>query len=116
MNKMFLKIACLVLIGSNILLASDRELATVNGESIKISDVNRMVGITEESYNKMPKNNQMELLNKIIDHVLLRQNAVKEISINNPEYKSKLKAKKDDLILKTWFDKMREEADIKLNY
>jgi hypothetical protein len=91
----------------------NKEYVIVNGESISDKTIQDMSGYNQQQFESMPKKQQKILLDRIIENILLRQEAVKVVS-NTPEYKALLKSKKEKLVIRLWIDKLKEDANIKI--
>lgn len=100
-----------VILSMNIYADKYKEYVVVNGESINAKTVQEMSGYNQRQFESMSKDQQKILLDKIIDHVLLRQEAVRVVS-NTQEYKTLLKNEKEKLVIKLWMDKLKNDANI----
>jgi hypothetical protein len=108
-----LSIASILSINAYALSENNKEYVIVNGESINTKTIKDMSGYNQQQFESMPKKQQKILLDRIIDTILLRQEAVKEVS-DTPEYKALLKDGKEKLVIKLWLDKLKRDANVKI--
>ena len=87
-------------------LMSAEVLATVNGKAISKDDVNTILKAQRMSFDKLPKNQQKQLLNKLIERELLVNVAHKAGVEKDPEFVKALENYKKDLSIRVWMDKI----------
>jgi len=103
--------AILIISGSNLLGANfEKTYATVNGEKITSSDIALAIKDPRVNFDSLPKENQKQILDQIINKKLLETKAVKSDAIKDPIYKDTLektiKSLKKDLALQIWMQKI----------
>ena len=87
-------------------LISAEVLATVNGKAISKEDVNTILKAQRLTFDKLPKEQQKRLLDKLIERELLVEVAKKAGIEKDPEYVKALNNYKKDLAIKVWMDKI----------
>ena len=87
-------------------LISAEVLATVNGKAISKEDVNTILKSQRMSFDKLPKNQQKQLLDKLVERELLVDVAKKAGIEKDPEYVKTLENYKKDLAIRVWMDKI----------
>jgi len=87
-------------------LISAEVLATVNGKAISKDDVNTILKAQRISFDKLPKNQQKQLLNKLIERELLVKVANEAGVEKDPEFVKALDNYKKDLAIRVWMDKI----------
>ena len=87
-------------------LISAEVLATVNGKAINKEDVNTILKSQRISFDKLSKNQQKQLLDKLVERELLVEVAKKAGIEKDPEYVKTLENYKKDLAIRVWMDKI----------
>jgi parvulin-like peptidyl-prolyl isomerase len=85
-------------------------LATVNNTPIKKEDINQVLQKQGISFDKLPKEQQKKLVDKLIERELLVDVAKKAGIEKDEEYKKTLENYKKDLLIKVWMDKTYKRA------
>lgn len=100
------KICTFIFILGISLNASNKIVATVNGENVTMSDVNSIVRAMGGSYfSILPKEKRDIVIQQAIQKKLLKQQALKEKIEEDSLYKEALKVVKDKLMLEVWMKK-----------
>lgn len=63
-------------------------------------------------FSKLPKDKQQLALDKTVEFILFRQEAVKQVT-KNEEYNKALKTKKEQLAYTLWIKELKKEANVK---
>jgi EpsD family peptidyl-prolyl cis-trans isomerase len=85
-------------------------LATVNGVAINKSEIDNTLKSRGITFDKMPKSQQKQILDRLIERELLVNIAKKDGVENDAEYKKSLESLKKDLLIKTWMDKVYKKT------
>ena len=81
-------------------------LATVNGKSITKDDINMLLKPQGMDFDKLPKEQQKKLVNKLIERELLLDSAKEAGVEKDKDYQKVLDNYKKDLAIKVWMDKI----------
>jgi len=81
-------------------------LATVNGKSITKDDINMLLKPQGMDFDKLPKEQQKKLVNKLIERELLLASAKEAGVEKDKDYQKVLDNYKKDLAIKVWMDKI----------
>ncbi len=103
--KIITKIALASALALSSVSASD-VLATVNGVAINKDYVNNVLKAQGKTFDKLPKERQKEIVNKLIERELLAETAKKAGIEKDSEYKKALENFKKDLLIRVWMDKV----------
>ncbi len=85
-------------------------LATVNGVAIKKSDIQNILKLRGIDFDKLPKEQQKNIVNKMIERELLALTAKKAGVEKLPEYKKALENYKKDLLIRVWMDNLYKKT------
>ena len=103
--KIITKIALASALALGTVNASD-VLATVNGVAINKDYVNNVLKAQGKEFDKLPKERQKEIVNKLIERELLAEIAKKAGVEKDSDYKKALENFKKDLLIRVWMDKL----------
>jgi len=103
--KFITKIALASALALGTVNASD-VLATVNGVAINKDYVNNVLKAQGKEFDKLPKERQKEIVNKLIERELLAEIAKKAGVEKDSDYKKALENFKKDLLIRVWMDKL----------
>jgi len=103
--RIITKIALASALALSTINASD-VLATVNGVAINKDYVNNVLKAQGKEFDKLPKEKQKEIVNKLIERELLAETAKKAGIEKDSEYKKALENFKKDLLIRVWMDKL----------
>jgi parvulin-like peptidyl-prolyl isomerase len=81
-------------------------LATVNGTPISKEDINTILKAQGGSFDKLKKDQQKQLLDKLIERELLAEVAKKAGVEKDENFNKALENFRKDLVIKTWMDKV----------
>jgi len=101
------------LLSSLLLVASvnaTEVLATVNDTPIKKEDINLILKAQGASFDKLDKEQQKKLVDKLVERELLANIAKKAGVLKDEAYKKALENYKKDLAIKIWMDKTYKRA------
>jgi len=87
-------------------LSANEVLATVNGAPITKEDINTIIKAQGGDFDKLKKDQQKKLLNKLIERELLVDVAKKAGVEKDEAYAKALENFKKDLVIKIWMDKI----------
>ncbi len=85
-------------------------LASVNGVAIKKSDIQSVLKARGIDFDKLPKEQQEKIVNKLIERELLASVAKKAGIDKSDEYKKALENYKKDLLIKVWMDDLYKKT------
>lgn len=105
-----------LLISQSFAMTNNKVYVTVNGESIKASDIAVALKDPRINFDELPKENQKRVLDQLIEKKLLSQEAVNSDVINDPIYKKTLQETietlKQDLALQIWIQKTSKTISV----
>jgi len=94
----------------------DKVYATVNGDSIKASDIAVVLKDPRINFDSLPKENQKQVIDQLIDRKLLANNALKTDIVKSADYKTTLEntiqTLKEDLALQMWVANMSKNVKV----
>ncbi len=113
MKKTILSIVASLAIANGAVAMDDKVYATVNGDKITSSDIAVILRDPRISFESIPKDQQTQILNSLVEQKLLAQNAVKSNIPNTEEYKKELEKLKQNLAFQIWMRDLSKTITIK---
>ena len=102
MKKTIISIVASLTLASSTLVAADKVYATVNGVQITSKDVAIALRDPRIDFTKLPKAQQKQLIQSLVEQELLAQYALKTDVVKSKLYKEELEKLKSKLALQIW--------------
>ncbi|MEA2050786.1 MAG: peptidylprolyl isomerase [Campylobacterota bacterium] len=121
MKKTALSFVASLVIASSTFALDNKVYATVNGDEITSSDIAVILRNPNLKFESIPKEQQKQVLDSLIEQKLLSQKAMKSNIVNTDEYKNELNKLKQTLAFQIWMRDLSknikiDEKDLKTFY
>ena len=113
MKKTILSLVASLVIANSAAAVDTKVYATVNGDSITSNDIAVILRDPRINFESIPKDQQSQIMNSLIEQKLLSQSAMKSNIPNTKEYKVELEKLKQNLAFQIWMRDLSKTVKVK---
>ena len=112
MKKTILSIVASLVLANCAMAANNKVYAVVNGDNITAQTIAVALKDPRVKFDKLPKDTQKNILDKLIEQKILAQHAIKTDVVKNPIYVETLKNVQQDLALQVWIEEESKNINV----